>query len=170
MFVRAVAAALSLASFPTVAAPVSWTRGSYGSLQFTYDDVSAGASYSFSFGSSVYNSTAGTLANATSFAQDSGSDAFDRLTATIGADGALAVAYFSRLDAFVFSRDPATKALPASWPNFDVSAQPANSSRCVGYGRSYFFPASVGGGECLSDCSSDGPLFVFEAATQAFAV
>ena len=171
MFVRAVAAALSLASFPTVAAPVSWTRGSYGSLQFTYDDVSAGASYSFSFGSSVYNSTAGTLANATSFAQDSGSDAalgaFDRLTATIGADGALAVAYFSRLDAYVFTRAPETKLLPASWPTFDVSAQPANSSRCVGYGRSYFFPASVGGGESLADCSSDGPLFVFEAATQA---
>ena len=154
-----------------VAVSSDWTRGTYAQLSFTYGPAVTGspASYNFSFAGSLFVSSPDSLQSATDFSTHSGIDAlgsFDALSISFGSDGALGVSYYNDLDAFVFSRAPVTKHLPTSWPFFGNSTQPSTTSRCLGWSGGYMFPGFVKGGASLQDCSSDGPLFIFEAATQ----
>ena len=140
----------------------TWSRGS---LTVTYG--SASSSYIFSAGPLNFSSTPNSLAGASSWAEGSGTSvlgAYDSLTATYADAGSLAIFYYAAVDAFEFARAPTSLALPSSWPSFEILSQPANSSRCLGWSEHYFYPGVQAGGASLADCSSGGPLFVFDAA------
>jgi hypothetical protein len=153
-----------------------WQQGDYGQLLI---DTAANA-YTFRFGNSTFASSPGSLAAVTSWQLGANGSsplgAYTAATATLPA-GALSVRFYPALDAFEFVRSPAAGAppppaagaLPTLWPSFAVADQPAGASRCLHWGEHYFFPGAVGGGASLADCGQDagGPLFVFEAASQA---
>lgn len=155
-------------AFLDAASAASWNKGEYSKLSVAAD----GRSYTFSFGTTVLTSHPDSLANATgpgmvATGADAQLGAYEQLSIPFHG-GALAVRYFTAMDAFVFVRlpKPATDpeggppVLPTVWPKFSVADQPRNHTRCLGWSEHYFYPGGIA--TDILGCSSGGPLFLFD--------
>jgi hypothetical protein len=166
LMIALVAAMAYLPSHPPIASAATWSVGEYG--LFVLDTTSN--SYTFSYGNTTFTSSPRSLENASAWSLGvNGTSALGPYTSATAAFpfGALSIRFYPSLDAFEFVRGGGN--VPTTWPSFSIADQPAGASRCLHWGEHYFFPGTVGGGATLGDCGQDagGPLFVFEAATQA---